>query len=324
MKRDDIITLSLVTMIIAGSTAVRADDAKREHNGVPRLEHVFVIVMENHNLSQIIGNSKAPFINYLGSEYNLATNYSAVWHPSLPNYLATIAGDYFGVSDDNASTINLPTGPWSFSEQTIGSQLEGIGKDWRDYQEDIPEVGSVAANWPGDADTGNVYAVKHNPFPYFVAHQSPGELAKMVPLTQLFFDLANENTPALSYIVPNQCDDMHNLGNSLSPCANYTDDQVVARGDREVNWLVTSIMGSRAWYDGRNVIFVVFDEGNDTPLQDKVVAIAITNYGSRGVRDNTYYTHYSLLKRIEAAFGLPYLRHAGDSNTKTMARMLAR
>ena len=67
------------------------------------MEHVFVIVMENHNLSQIIGNSKAPFINYLPERYNLATNYSAVWHPSLPNYLATIAGDYFGVSDDNAS-----------------------------------------------------------------------------------------------------------------------------------------------------------------------------------------------------------------------------
>ena len=82
----------------------------------------------------------------------------------------------------------------------------------------------------------------------------------MVPLTQLFFELTNENTPALSYIVPNQCDDMHNLGNPLSPCANYTDDQIVARGDREVEWLVTSIMGSRTWYDGRNVIFIVFDE----------------------------------------------------------------
>jgi phosphatidylinositol-3-phosphatase len=322
MKRVDIIALSLAAMIMSSSTAVKADDGERGQNGVPRLDHVFVIMLENHNLTQIIGNSKAPYINYLGNEYNLATNYSAVWHPSLPNYLATIAGDYFGVSDDNASTISVPPGPWSFPFQTIGSQLEVIGKDWRDYQEDIPEAGSVAANWPRDTDTGNVYAVKHNPFPYFVPHQSPGELAKMVPLTQLFSDLANETSPALSYIVPNQCGDMHNLGNSLSPCANYTDDQIVARVDREIEWLVTSITGSRTWYNGKNVIFVVFDEGNDTPLQDKVVAIAITSYGSRGIRTN--YTHYSLLKTIEAAFGLPYLRHAGDSNTKAMTRLLSR
>jgi hypothetical protein len=66
----------------------------------------------------------------------------------------------------------------------------------------------------------------------------------MVPLTELFFDLANDSSPARSYIVPNQCNDMHNLGNTLSPCAGYSDDQIVARGDRETQWLVTSIMGT--------------------------------------------------------------------------------
>jgi hypothetical protein len=74
----------------------------------------------------------------------------------------------------------------------------------------------------------------------------------------------------------------------------------------------------------QKVIFVIFDEGNNTPLNDTVVAIAIVNYGRRSIQDNTYYTHYSLLKMIEAGFGVPYLRHAADPSTKSMARLLAR
>jgi hypothetical protein len=53
------------------------------------------------------------------------------------------------------------------------------------------------------------------------------------------------------------------------------------------------------------------------------VLIAITNYGVRGVQDSRVQSHYSLLKTIEAAFGLPYLGHAADSTTKTLAPLLA-
>jgi hypothetical protein len=315
MKRT-VSALSIGSAFIAGPAAA-------EQDGIPALDHVFVIVLENHNIDQIIGNSNAPFINHLASTYNIATNYSAVWHPSLPNYLATIAGDFFGVSDDASSAINTPPGPWTFNAQSIGSQLEGIGKDWKDYQEDIPQAGSLLPNWPGDANTGNVYAVKHNPFPYFQVHQTPTELRKMVPLTELFSDLARNSAPALSYIVPNQCNDMHNLGNPLSPCAGYDDSRIIARGDLETQWLVNAIIGSETWERGRNVILIIFDEGNNAPLSDLVVAIAITNYGVKKVQDNTYYTHYSLLKTIEAGFRLPYLRHAADPDTKTMAPMLS-
>src|SRR5579885_1541548 len=228
MRADRIVAACLAAMVYAGSDGMAEED-KPGKDGIPQLDHVFVLVLENHGFYQIVGNSNAPFINHLAS-------------------------DYFEVSDNNASTINIPPGPWSFPNPTIGSQLEAVGKDWRDYQEDIPEAGSVVANWPGDSNTGNLYAVKHNPFPYFAPHQSAAELAKMVPLTQLFFDLASESGPALSYIVPNQCNDMHNLGNKLSPWANYSDDQIVARGDREVQAIVTSIMASPSWHNGKNVI----------------------------------------------------------------------
>jgi hypothetical protein len=69
--------------------------------GVPHLDHVLVIMMENHGYKQVIDNPNAPFINAYAHTANLATNYFAVAHPSLTNYLETVGGSNFGVLDDN-------------------------------------------------------------------------------------------------------------------------------------------------------------------------------------------------------------------------------
>ena len=70
--------------------------------GVPPLNHVFFIMMENHGYGQILNNPSAPFINSYAQTANLATNYFAVAHPSLTNYLETVGGSNFGVLDDNS------------------------------------------------------------------------------------------------------------------------------------------------------------------------------------------------------------------------------
>jgi hypothetical protein len=220
--------------------------------------------------------------------------------------------------------------------------------------QNIPESGTHLANWPGDSNTAKLYAVKHNPFPYIAEIQdNPAQFANQVPIEQLFSDLGSGNIPAFSYIVPDQCRDMHGIGNVLAPCGgvNDTDDNDVKRGDDETGWLVNGILGSRGWQSGRNALFIVFDEGNgpltcaynpdtgtDTVhgtllpgpdcynpvnFNDKVVLIAITNYGVRGVQDTRFQSHFSLLKTIEAAFGLPYLGHAADATTNTLAPLLA-
>lgn len=69
--------------------------------GAVNLDNVFVIVMENHGYSQIINNPNAPFINKFAKYANLATNYFAVAHPSLTNYLEIVGGSNFGVHTDN-------------------------------------------------------------------------------------------------------------------------------------------------------------------------------------------------------------------------------
>lgn len=59
---------------------------------IPAFDHIFIIVEENHAYSQIIGNSSAPYINSLANQQGLATNYFAIMHPSLPNYLTDLDG----------------------------------------------------------------------------------------------------------------------------------------------------------------------------------------------------------------------------------------
>ena len=76
---------------------------------LPPFKHIFVIVMENKESSQLIGSSKAPYLNALAQEYGLATNYYAIRHPSLPNYLALTGGSTFGVTSDcTTCTIAQP------------------------------------------------------------------------------------------------------------------------------------------------------------------------------------------------------------------------
>src|SRR6516162_7787359 len=85
--------------------------------GIPNFDHVFVIMMENHGYSQIVGNPNAPFINKYAKQHNTADNYFAIAHPSLTNYLEVVGGSNFGVLSDNnpswhntSCATNLSTG----------------------------------------------------------------------------------------------------------------------------------------------------------------------------------------------------------------------
>jgi len=96
--------LAVTLALAAAMPAARAQNQSNQgqQDGVPRLDHVFVIVLENHNSftsfgsNGIIGNPQAPNTTALWNKYNIATNYNGVWHPSLPNYVAMITGDWVG------------------------------------------------------------------------------------------------------------------------------------------------------------------------------------------------------------------------------------
>jgi hypothetical protein len=109
-----IATAALSLTLLAGTAPA---EEGRVPKGVPRLDHVFVIMMENHGYKQIVGNPNAPFINHLAKSANTATNYYGIAHPSLTNYLEVVGGSNFGVHTDNypdwhstSCTPNLASG----------------------------------------------------------------------------------------------------------------------------------------------------------------------------------------------------------------------
>ncbi len=96
--------LRKTALLCLGAMAFAAAASAQEGpvpKGVPKLDHVFVIMMENHGYSQIVGNPQTPFANKLAKAGNTAKNYFAVAHPSLTNYLEVAGGSNFGVHSDN-------------------------------------------------------------------------------------------------------------------------------------------------------------------------------------------------------------------------------
>jgi hypothetical protein len=102
------------------------------------------------------------------------------------------------------------------------------------------------------------------------------------------------------------------------------DANAIAQGDAALQDLVTAIHASPAWSDGsRSAIVVVWDENDYSSLPNQVATVVETNYGVRGVKSNLPYNHFSLLKSLEAGFGLDYLNHAGDANVLPMSDLFA-
>jgi hypothetical protein len=198
-----------------------------------------------------------------------------------------------------------------------------------------------------------LYAVKHNPFAYFKSVQdgndrdnSLADVAGFDGPRGLYSDLAKGDVPALAFIAPNQCDDQHGRGNGDAFCAfdygvnnsGYTYGTTVGlnpglnqQGDLTIERLVKAIHASRVWRESRSAIVIVWDEndysGSTTMItgaypsqnQNRVVLTVQTNYDDRpGIQSQRYYTSYSILKSLEAGFGLPCLNHTCDSDVHVM------
>lgn len=145
----------------------------------------------------------------------------------------------------------------------------------------------------------------------------------------LFADLGAGTVPVFSFIAPNQCNDQHGRGNSdqgcnFDPTDNGTqaglNPALIIRGDVTVRKIVSAIKQSAVWHTGSNAIVLVWDENDysTAPNINQVVLIVDTNYGFNGTQSGVRYTHFSLLKSLEAGFGLPCLNHACDSDAPLM------
>ncbi len=132
--------IALLLSAAALTSPLLAEDHGHDHdrNDIPRLDHVFVLMMENHAYGQIYNNPYAPFINQYAKSANLATNYYALAHPSLTNYLEVVGGSNFGVLNDHypdwhnsTCTPNIVSGSTSFDSSAFPNicPISGTGTD---------------------------------------------------------------------------------------------------------------------------------------------------------------------------------------------------
>ena len=400
-------------LLAATGTALAQEGAVPKD--VPHLDHVFVIMMENHGYSQIVGNPNAPFANQYAKSANSATNYFAVGHPSSTNYLEIVGASNFGDRSDNApdwhnanctpnivapfyTTTDFPASaavcpiagegmdaatpaidltnecpdpstadpcPPGLIDldgsaipaaptvgKMIGDQLAERDRVWKSYQESLPAPGAdgiaysdgfftdlstIPDSLGGSAAFVKLYAAKHNPFVYFKSvqegHNPHNSLANVVGFQGkggLYDDLGSGRLPAFGLISPNQCNDQHGRGNGGAQCAfdPITDGSqaglnpaLIYVGDLELKAIVTAIHDSPAWRYGRNAIVTVWDENDYSfvPNLNQVLVIVDTNFGPHGKKSAKFYSHFSLTKTLEGAFGLPCLNHACDANVSPMS-----
>ena len=254
-----------------------------------RFGHVFVVVEENHNYSDVVASPSMPYLNGLINQYGLASNYFANAHPSIPNYFMLTTGQTLTLID--ALT------PQSFpvSDDNIVRELTAAGKTWKSYAEDLPNVGYTGG------DTGN-YAVRHNPLAYMTDVQNnAAQVKNLVPFTQFSTDLPTANLPEYSFIVPNLCNDAH--------------DCPLATADA---WLKTNIdpVLQSPLFQKDGLLIIVFDEADTLDLTaggGHVAAVIVSPLGKRGYKSIALYQHQSVLGLTLEGLGVTKL--PGDAAT---------
>lgn len=253
--------------------------------GIDATRTVFIILMENHNWSEIKGNSDAAYINntllpmasYTDQYYNPPGN-----HPSLPNYLWLEAGTNFGVTNDDFPPSNVQSTTSHFV-----TQLKNAGISWKTYQENIDGSSCpITEVYP--------YTPKHNPFVYFSDVTNAGCTATMRPFTELAGDLSAGTVPHYVFITPNLIDDMHDSGPPLN--------NPVKQGDTWLQTNLPTIFNSNA-YKNNGAVFITWDEGEggDGPI-GMIVLSPLAKGG--GYHNAITYTHSSTLRTFQKIFGV--------------------
>ncbi len=260
--------LSAATLAVATTASASADNA--DHRGAP-LDHIYVIMLENHSQSSVIDDPNAPFITALAHQYGMADHYFGVTHPSMPNYLAFLGGDNYGLQDDNdQNVVNL-------DRANLVDQLEAHHVTWDAYFDTLPanKLDRFGPTLP-DGTTASLYAKKHNPFVLFDdITTNPARMDHVKDYTALGADLNGPHPAQFVWITPNQCNDMHGgvftaiASHPETPCPygsakdDANDAALKQKGDQFVHAAVDTITHARAW-TRRSAIVIVTDENDFT------------------------------------------------------------
>jgi YVTN family beta-propeller protein len=273
-------------LTLAVSAPVRGQVLEPPAVHVPGYQHVFLFYFENEDFHHIVGNTKqAPYMNSLLPQASLLGQFYAEEHPSDGNYLALAGGSTFGVPLDDPAEEN-PL--YTINARNIADLVDAAHETWKGYLQ--------SAAGPCDDTVHGYYWNDDLPMMYFAdVRERPAYCAAhMVPLASLATDLRKTSTtPNFAWVSPDDCFDMESCG--------------IKAGDDFLKAELSLIMRSPAWTTQRSLAIITFDE-DSTDYQHPAQRVPTIVLASRGVRQGyvsgVRYTHYSLLRTIEAALGL--------------------
>jgi acid phosphatase len=255
---------------------------------IPKSNHVVVVLEENESYPAVIGSASMPYLNSLAAQNGLATQFFANIHPSIGDYFMLTAGQLVTSNDSLNTTVDV---------DNIVRHLLTAGKTWKSYAESLPSVGY----------TGNdhyPYIRHHNPMSYFsdVVNSSVQKL-NLVPFTHFSADLANNQLPNYSFIVPNQNHNAHDCPTAPSGCTNNVK---LATADA---WLKSNIapLLNNPGFKQDGILIIVFDEGFNTDTAHgggHIAAVAVGPGVKKGFKSTALYQHQNVLRTTLDALGV--------------------
>lgn len=267
------------------------------------IKNVFIIVMENHNWSDILNNPSATYINNnLLPQASYAQQYfnPPGLHPSEPNYLWMEAGSSFGIQSDG-----VPSNDSQSTQDHLVTELDKNSISWKVYAEGISGKDCPLS------DNG-LYATRHVPMLFFkdVTDNNNANSANCIshirPFSELSSNLKSGSVARYNFIVPDLCHDMHDSDGCKTADS-------LKNGDQWLSKQVPMIMKSKAYKNG-GAIFITWDESQkgDHPIGMIVLS---PNAKGGGYSNDIHYTHSSLLRTIEEIFSIqPTLGDSAKSN----------
>jgi phosphoesterase family protein/Big-like domain-containing protein len=242
--------------------------------GIPRPDHVVIVIEENHAYSDIIGSSAAPYINSLAAQGALFTESFGISHPSQPNYLALFSGSTQGITSDSC--------PHYFGASNLGNELFAAGYTFAGYSESMP-----ADSFTGCGSGG--YARKHNPWVNFT------NVSASANLTLASFPTDFNALPTVTFVIPNLGNDMHNGS--------------VRGGD---SWLQAHLDPYVEWARTHNSLLIVTWDEDDRSENNHIATMFIGPMVQPGQYFGCI-NHYTVLRTLEDMFGLPYAGESANA-----------
>ena len=268
---------------------------------VPKYSHILIVIEENKDYDQIVGNSAAPYINnVLVKEGANLTNSYAEEHFSEGNYFWLLSGSDQGVGHFDVIPTNTNNKNYPFQTCNLAQQLIKKGYSFKGYSESLPEI--------GDTTHGKgYYARKHVPWVNFanIPHGKTAETSSNLQFKQFPKDFSK--LPTVSIVIPNLIHDMHNGKPPKS----------VKDGDE---WLKENLNDYYQWAKTHNSLLIItFDENSDKTHYSGYTDPASKNHDIRNriptiiagahIKPGSYnegkgVTHVNILRTLEAMYGL--------------------